>query len=98
VSAPPNQLARSRALWNRTHLDLRSDEIRAQILDRGDLDDWRAIYRLAAADPSLRRRILRICATVPIGMPHLFIAAMASLGEPADPYPQPPRVDETGGA
>jgi hypothetical protein len=96
MSMPPNQLARSRALWNRTHLDLRSDEVLAQILDRGDLDDWRAIYRLAADDPSLRRRILRICSEVPVGMPHLFIAAMASLGERLDPYPTPPRADDPG--
>ena len=36
-----SSLAHSRALWNRTHLDLRSDEILAQILDRGSMDDWR---------------------------------------------------------
>lgn len=49
-------LARSRALWNRSHLDLRSDEILAQILDRGTLEDWRALYELARTDPALRTR------------------------------------------
>jgi len=77
-------LERSRALWNRTHLDLRSDEIVAQILDRGDMDDWRALYRLARDDADLRRRMLKIVLTVPIALPHFWLAALASLGEPVD--------------
>ena len=93
-----NHLDNSRALWNRVRLDLRSDELLAQILDRGDLDDWRELYRLAAQDASLRHRIFQLCTQVPIAMPHLFIAAMAALGEPADPYPRPPRSDDAGGA
>jgi hypothetical protein len=88
---PTSGLERSRALWNRSHLDLRSDEVLAQVIDRGDLDDWRALYRLAAGDRALRRRILRICTTVPVAMPHLFIAAMGGLGEPIEPYPDLPR-------
>jgi len=36
-----DDLTHSPALWNRSHLDLRSDEILAQILDRGSMDDWR---------------------------------------------------------
>jgi len=84
-----SHLERSRALWNRSRLDLRSDEVLSQILDRGDLDDWRELYRLAAQDASLRRRILRVCTTIPVAMPHLFIAAMTALGEPAEPYPEP---------
>lgn len=67
----------------------------AQLLDRGDLADWRELYRLAAEDASLRRRIVRVCTTVPIATPHLFIAAMTALGEPAEPYPEP-RADATG--
>jgi hypothetical protein len=87
-------LAGSRALWNRVGLDLRSDEILAQILDRGSLADWRELYRLASGSTpdaaQLRRRILRLCRTVPLPAPHLFIAAMAHLGEPVDPYPTVP--------
>ena len=92
-------LSESQALWNRSHLDLRSDEVLAQILDRGELADWRELYRLAsgpspeAAD--LRRRIVRICTTVPIAFPHLFLAAMGALGETLDPYPEvPPPCDD----
>src|SRR6185295_17723263 len=33
-------LTRSRALWNRSRLDLESDEALAQILDWGELDAW----------------------------------------------------------
>lgn len=87
-------LSESQALWNRSHLDLRSDEVLAQILDRGELAAWRELYRLAsgpsqeAAD--LRWRIVRICTTVPIAFPHLFLAAMGALGETLDPYPELP--------
>ena len=88
---PRSPLDQSSALWNRSCLDLRSDEVLAQILDRGALDDWRELYRLAAKDASLRSRILRLCATVPIAMPHLFIAAMGALGELVEPYPNLPR-------
>lgn len=90
MTRDPSPLEQSRALWNRSRLDLRSDEVLAQILDRGDIDDWRKLYRLAAHDPLLRRRIARVCTSVPIAMPHLFIAAMAALGEPVEPYPTPP--------
>ena len=92
-------LATSQALWNRDHLDLESDEILAQILDRGELEAWREIYRLASGDSEeaarLRRRILRLCQTVPLSVPHLFIAAMGSLGERIEPYPAvPPPCDD----
>ena len=90
-------LERSRGLWNRSHLDLRSDEVLAQILDRGDLEDWSELYRLAAQDVALRRRILRLSATVPIATPHLFIAAMGALAEVVDPYPVVPRAERTDG-
>ena len=79
-----SRLARSSALWNRSHLDLASDEILAQILDRGSLDDWRELYRLAARDGGLRRRIVGLLGRVPIGFPGFWRAAMASLGEPVD--------------
>jgi hypothetical protein len=92
-------LSTSRALWNRQGYSLESDEILAQILDRGEVAAWRELYRLAA-EPSeegaaLRRRILRLCQTVPLSFPHLFIAAMGSLGEPVEPYPSvPPPADD----
>ena len=94
-------LSTSQALWNRQRLDLRSDEVLAQILDRGELGAWRELYRLAAEPgeeaAELRRRILRLCRTVPLSFPHLFIAAMAALGESVEPYPEvpPPQDDLT---
>lgn len=84
VSDPLGILARSRALWNRSHLDLRSDEILAQILDRGTMDDWRALFALASTDPSLRTRIKHVVETVPLPLPRLWLAALASLGEDVD--------------
>jgi len=36
--------------WNRSRLDLRSDEMLAQILDRGDVAAWQELYDLAARD------------------------------------------------
>lgn len=87
-------LAASQALWNRSRLDLESDEVLAQILDRGEVEAWREIYRLAAGPGEeaarLRKRILRLCRTVPLSFPHLFIAAMGALGEPIEPYPDVP--------
>lgn len=77
-------LQRSRALWNRSHLDLGSDEILAQILDRGDLADWRELYALAKQDPTLRARILRTIERVPLPLPRFWLAAMANLGEDVD--------------
>lgn len=73
-----------RALWNRDALDLRSDEVLAQILDRGELADWRELYRLARTDAQLRARIARLAVTVPLLLPHFWLAALASLGETVD--------------
>jgi len=70
--------------WNRTRLDLDSNEVLAQILDRGDLAAWRELYALAAKDKGLRRRILLAVETVPLPFPGFWRAAMASLGEPID--------------
>jgi hypothetical protein len=39
--------------WNRSRLDLASDEVLAQVLDRGDVEAWRELYRLASTDASL---------------------------------------------
>jgi hypothetical protein len=92
-------LSASQALWNRSRLELASDEVLAQILDQGELEAWRELYRLAsgtgAEAASLRRRILRLCRTVPLSFPHVFIAAMGALGEPTEPYPAvPPPADD----
>jgi hypothetical protein len=87
----PFDLSRSRALWNRAGLDLQSDEVLAQLLDRGELAAWQQLYRLAAADgadaAALRGRILRLCRTVPLSFPYLFIAAMEAIEGPIEPYP-----------
>ena len=85
-----------RALWNRSALDLRSDEVLAQILDRGELADWRELYRAARTDAQLRERIRRLVLTVPVPLPHFWLAALASLGEPADfDAPVPDYYDAT---
>lgn len=70
--------------WNRSRLDLRSDEVLAQILDRGDLPAWQELYALAAGDASLRRRILAVVRRVPLPYPAFWLAALASLGEVVD--------------
>ena len=74
----------SRALWNRSRLELESDEVLAQILDRGEFSAWRELYRFASTDPALRARIKRIVLTVPLPLPRLWLAALANLGEPVD--------------
>ena len=83
-----SELAGSPALWNRTQADLASDEVLAQVLDCGTIQDWRVVYRLARDSPELRKRILRLCRIVPIAYPNLFIAAMGALGENTDPWPK----------
>jgi hypothetical protein len=74
----------SRALWNRSGLDLGSDEVLAQLLDRGEMAAWRSLYRMARKDPRLRARIARIVRTVPLPLPRFWLAALATLGEPVD--------------
>ena len=81
--------------WNRSRLDLDSDEVLAQILDRGELAAWRELYALAAKDEGLRRRILLVVERVPLPFPGFWRAAMASLGEPIDwsvPVPTDPGI------
>ena len=77
-------LARSRSLWNRNGLDLASDEVLAQILDRGEVEAWRELYTLARGDAELRRRVHRVVLAVPLPLPHFWLAALASLGENVD--------------
>ena len=74
----------SRALWNRSTADLESDEVLAQLLDRGEISAWRALYRMARTEPHLRARIKRIVLTVPLPLPHFWLAVLASLGEPVE--------------
>jgi len=81
--------------WNRSRLDLDSDEVLAQILDRGDLAAWRELYALAAKDQHLRSRILGIVGRVPLPFPGFWRAAMSSLGERVDwsaPVPSDPGI------
>jgi hypothetical protein len=81
--------------WNRNRLDLDSDEVLGQVLDRGDLASWCELYALAAEDARLRRRILGVIDRVPLPFPGLWRAAMASLGAPVDwsaPLPIDPGI------
>ena len=77
-------LERTVVAWNRNRLDLRSDEMLAQILDRGDLAAWKELYALAAGDGGLRLRILGVIRRVPLPYPAFWLAALASLGETID--------------
>ena len=86
-------LTRSRALWNRSAFDPESDEILAQILDRGELAAWRELYALACSDAALRRRIARIVATVPLPLPRFWLALLAGMGEVVDFGAVPPADD-----
>lgn len=89
-------LARSRALWNFRQLDLESDEVLAQILDRGSLEDWRALNTLLGradeAGARLSARVERLLYAVPTAHPWFWLAALASLGRRVDPAREP-RID-----
>ena len=82
--SPLEVLSRSRALWNRNGFDLASDEAVAQVLDRGSMEDWRALYSLAKTDALLRARIISLIARVPMYLPHFWLVAMQALGEQVD--------------
>jgi hypothetical protein len=56
----------------------------AQLLDRGNVRDWRELFRLARTDDQLRHRIMHVVTTVPTPLPYFWLAALASLGEPVD--------------
>lgn len=86
-------LAQSRALWNRQSIDLKDEDVLAQILDRGEMAAWRELYRLAGTDSDLRARIGRVVARVPLLMPRFWLAALKSLGEPVDLSMDLPRGD-----
>lgn len=80
----PGPMETSRALWNRSQLTLESDELLAQILDRGEMAAWRVLYEQARTDLQLRARIKRIVLTVPVPLPRFWLAALADLGEHVD--------------
>ena len=86
-------LPASRALWNRRTLDLGSDEVLAQLLDRAEMSVWRELYLLAKEDVALRRRIHRVVLTVPTPLPRFWLAALASIGEPVDLGARVPEYD-----
>jgi hypothetical protein len=77
-------IERTVVTWNRDRLDLASDEVLAQVLDRGELPAWRELYQLAVEDADLRRRIVGVIGRVPLPYPWFWRAALASLGEPID--------------
>ena len=70
--------------WNRSRLDLASDEVLAQVLDRGNLAAWRELFALASTDEVLRNRLAAVVRRVPLPYPHFWLAALAALGERAD--------------
>lgn len=78
------QLASSKAFWNRSSVDLRSDEQLAQLMDRGSVGDWAVLRDLAMADASLRTRMRKIVEGVEIGFPGFWLSLLASMGEPVD--------------
>ena len=85
---PLEILSRSRALWNREKLDLESDEVLAQLIDRGSLEDWSALYRLLSAEGAearrLRARVHAVLYKAPSGFPHFWLAVLSGLGHPVD--------------
>jgi hypothetical protein len=92
----PGALEASRALWNRNELRLDSDEVLAQVLDRGEMESWRELYHLARNDGALRARIVRIVRSTPLPMPFFWLALLASLGEPVSFEWKLPRYADSG--
>ncbi len=78
------QLAGSKAFWNRSVVDLRSDEQLAQLMDRGSVEDWAVLRDLALVDAALRSRMREVVERVEIGFPGFWLALLASMGEPVD--------------
>jgi hypothetical protein len=79
-----NRLDKSRAFWNRTSSNLDSDEVLAQLLERGEIEALRELYALASTNPTLRKRLKHVLQTVPLPLAHFWLAALVSLGEPVD--------------
>ncbi len=78
------QLEGSKAFWNRSSVDLRSDEQLAQLMDRGSVSDWAVLRDLALADATLRTRMRHIVERVEIGFPGFWLALLAGMGEAVD--------------
>ncbi len=97
---PLDILGRSRALWNRDRLDPESDETLAQILDRGTLADWQALFALLKREgndgKALRERVHRLLYKVPLAHPYFWLSVLAGLGREVD-WSSPPR-ESSGGA
>ena len=85
---PLETLRRSRALWNRDRLDLESDEVLAQLVDRGSLEDWKALHQLmsdgSAGAEGLCERVHRVLYRAPTGHPYFWLAALSRLGHSVD--------------
>jgi hypothetical protein len=91
-------LSSSVALWNRSHVDLRSSEILAQIMDRGEPSAWRELYRLCRTDADLLRRVLDVVKRVPLAYGHFWLAALATLDPSIDLASRlPPYADYADG-
>ncbi len=78
------QFLASKAFWNRSSVDLRSDEQLAQLMDRGNVADWGALRDLALGDPTLRSRMRGVVERVEIGFPGFWLATLVGMGEPVD--------------
>jgi hypothetical protein len=88
-----DRIRSSRALWNRGHLDLESEESLAQLMDRGEMEVWRELYARARSDARLRARMHRVVRTAPLALPRFWLALLASLGQSVDYDAPPPRYD-----
>lgn len=92
---PFEVLSRSRALWNRSRFEIESDETLAQILDRGSIEDWIALYKLMSGEGDkerrLRERIYEVLHRAPTGYPDFWLAVLSGLGHPVDWNRQPKR-------
>jgi len=73
-------LRASAALWNRNGLNLQSTETLAQIMDRGSMTDWRALWALQSADAELAQRMLAMATQVPIDTAWFWQAALSAAG------------------
>jgi hypothetical protein len=65
-------------------LDLRSDEVLAQVLDHGSLDDWRELFALASGDPWFSSSDPRCGAPRPDCLSGFWLSALVALGEDID--------------
>jgi hypothetical protein len=61
-----------------------SDEVLAQILERGTIAEWREVYRRAEVDSLLRQRLSQLVLTVPLPLPRFWLAALGNLGADVD--------------